>query len=565
LEGQHAFRALPAHPLVCTLIHCIAAHVATTFLSRNLARRAFGVTVNESRNRRSRRLQFESLESRQMMAVTASLNSFGVLNVVGTSENEEVNFRQYNGMISVSGIGAAWAASRVNTILVDLKGGDDTVSLNSLAGGGNQKIAENVVIKSAIGTDTIRLVSGHVVSLSGAGHMLVVGTDGVATLDGKKLSWNTPAPTPPPTPAPTPTTPTSNNWFDSKVIDAALRGLGKSLYVDGRLDRNDMIAILRNVEDGGVIDATEFADLKSIVSNATLFGTLDYVWKLSSYIVSGNTANAKYQGQALGNLTAGSSSAHMEKLIGKWFLGLDRPTAAGAYRQIAGTLFVGGANYADIKQGYLGDCYFMASLAETALKNPAAINNMFVVNGDGTYTVRFYNNGKAEYVTVDSYLPTSNSGALIYANMGASHANAANELWIALAEKAYVQINEMGWLRSGLPGNGLNAYSAIEGGYIYAALGHITGQKTNPFTSTTASTSFTTFVTAFNQGKSIGFASKSRPVSTSVVGNHAYAVVGYNPAAQTVTFFNPWGTQYGLVTLTWSQVQANFSYFDRTA
>jgi hypothetical protein len=498
------------------------------------------------------------------MAVTASLNSFGVLNVVGTSGNEEVNFRQHNGMISVSGVGGTWAASRVNAILVDLKGGSDSVSLNSLANGGNQNPAENFVIKSAAGTDTIRLANGHDVALNGAGHILIVGTDGVATLDGKKLSWNTPAPTP----SPTTTTPTSasNNWFETKVIDAALRGLGKSLYADGRLDRNDMIAILRNVEDGGVIDANEFADLKSIVSNTTLFGTLDYVWKLSSYIVSGNTANAKYRGQPLGNLAAGSSTPQMEKLIGKWFFGLDRPTAAGAYRQIAGTLFVGGATYADIKQGYLGDCYFMASLAETALKNPTAITNMFVVNGDGTYTVRFYNNGKAEYVTVDSYLPTTGGGgALIYANMGASYSNAGNELWSALAEKAYVQINEMGWLRSGLPGNGVNAYSAIEGGYIYAALGHITGQKTTPFTSTTASTSLSVFVTAFNQGKSIGFASKSKPVSNSVVGNHAYAVVGYNAASQTVTFFNPWGTQYGLVTLSWSQVQANFSYFDRTA
>jgi hypothetical protein len=498
-----------------------------------------------------------------MMAVTASLNSFGVLNVVGSSGNEQVNFRQHNGTISVSGVGGSWAASRVNAILVDLKGGDDSVSLKSLANGGNQNFAENFVIKSAAGADTIRLASGHDVTLNGAEHILIVGTDGVATLDGKKLSWNT---TPQPSaPSPSTPTPTSNSWFDSKVIDAALRGLGKSLFADGRLDRSDMITILRSVEDGGVIDATEFADLKSIVSNTTLFGTLDYVWKLSSYIVSGNTANAKYQGQSLGNLAAGSSTAQMEKLIGKWFLGLDRPTAGGAYRPVAGTLFVGGAAYADIRQGYLGDCYFMASLAETALKNPAAITNMFVVNGDGTYTVRFYNNGKAEYVTVDSYLPTSNGGGLIYASIGSSYSNPGNELWSALAEKAYVQINEMGWLRSGLSGSGLNAYSAIEGGYIYAALGHVTGAKTTPFTSTTASTSFTTFVTAFNQGKSIGFASKSKPASNNVVGNHAYAVVGYNAAAQTVTFFNPWGTQYGLVTLSWSQVQANFSYFDRTA
>ena len=190
---------------------------------------------------------------------------------------------------------------------------------------------------------------------------------------------------------------------------------------------------------------------------------------------------------------------------------------------------------------------------------------MFIVNGDGTYTVRFYNNGVAEYVTVDSYLPTNSGGALIYANRGAYYANASNELWTALAEKAYVQINEMGWTRGSLTGNGQNSYAAIEGGYIYAALGHITGQSTIAFTYTTGTTSFTTFVNACNQGKSIGFASKSTPASTQVVGGHAYAVVGYNATNQTITLFNPWGVEYGLVTMTWAQIQGSFQYFDRTA
>ena len=32
---------------------------------------------------------------------------------------------------------------------------------------------------------------------------------------------------------------------------------------------------------------------------------------------------------------------------------------------------------------------------------------MFIVNGDGTYTVRFNNGSQSQYVTVDSYLPTN--------------------------------------------------------------------------------------------------------------------------------------------------------------
>lgn len=326
-----------------------------------------------------------------------------------------------------------------------------------------------------------------------------------------------------------------------------------------------MMALLRNAEDGNVIDLTEFNDLKAIVGNARLFGGLDYVDQLASDVVSGNAANAHVAGISLGNLVPGSSSLQMEHLVNKWFLGLDHPTAGGAYRLTAGQLFVGGAAYTDINQGYLGDCYFVSTLAETALKNPGVIANMFITNGDGTYTVRFYNNGKPQYVTVDPYLPTDASGRLIYAGIGSMYNNAGNELWVSLAEKAYAQLNEIGFVRPGLSGNGQNAYSAIEGGYIYAAQSQITGLATTPFTSTASTTSFQAFVTAYNQGKEIGFASKTTPASTAVVGSHAYAVAGYNAANQTVTLYNPWGIQYGLVTMTWAQIQGSFSYFDHTA
>ena len=83
----------------------------------------------------------------------------------------------------------------------------------------------------------------------------------------------------------------------------------------------------------------------------------------------------------------------MTELIGKWFLGTDLPTLTSSsltYTMVSGSLFPTAPSNTDEFQGELGDCYFISSLGTIAESNPAAIQNMFINNGDGTYTVRFY-------------------------------------------------------------------------------------------------------------------------------------------------------------------------------
>lgn len=356
---------------------------------------------------------------------------------------------------------------------------------------------------------------------------------------------------------------TPPNWFDSAVVDEAMRSVGSSLYRDGLIDRGDMLALFQSCQDEGTVDAVEMNDLKSIVGNTTLFGSNDTLEKLTSYVVLGTSANTSYQGQALGNLVAGASATQLNNLVNKWFLGLDRPTSSYAYSPASGQLFIDGPSYQDIKQGVLNDCGLLASLAEVAWRNPATITNMFIVNGDGTYTVRFYNDNVAEYVTVDSFLPTSNE-RLVYAGHGTAANDPNAELWVALAEKAGVQLNEFSWCRLGFTIPAVNSYAAIEGTYIYAALGHLSGKATVAFSPLTLSS----FVTAYNQGQMIGLASVTNPSSSLVVSNHAYAVVGFDETTETVTLFNPWGTgsnNGGMLTMTWDEIQLNFMYFDRTA
>ncbi|WP_208345381.1 CARDB domain-containing protein, partial [Aetokthonos hydrillicola] len=346
---------------------------------------------------------------------------------------------------------------------------------------------------------------------------------------------------------------TNSDWYSQNLKDAGLINLTRSLGADGNLSRNDMISVFQETEDNSVIDTTELVDLRTIVSNASRFTMLDYVRVLSDDVVNGNTANQWWTGggttqTALGNLYGGSSATQMEKLIGKWFLGSDRPTASNnaSYQAISGSLFQNGISADDIKQGALGDCYYLATLSSIAQKKPDYIQNMFIDNGDNTFTVRFFKNSVANYVTVDRYLPTDAYGRLIYSNPGSSYNDSKNELWVALAEKAYVQLGELGWSR---PSYTKNAYTSIEAGWMDYVTNQVTGLEATK--QQVANMTKTQLINLVNSNKVLtaGFVNGA---NYGVVNNHAYTVTAYNATQGTFRVKNPWG--YQDADLTWDQL-----------
>lgn len=371
------------------------------------------------------------------------------------------------------------------------------------------------------------------------------------------------------------------DWFDQNIQDAALRSAARSRFADSKLDRNDTIAIFKDAEDGSVVDATELTDLRKLVSNAAYLAMSDDVRVLSNKIANGDVANASYQGTSLGNLYAGSSATQMENLIGKWFLGSDRPIASdGAttytYRLASGSLFQNGISYQDVSQGAVGDCYFLAGLAATAFRSSSTIQNMFIDNGDNTYTVRFFkSDGTKDYVTVDKYLPTlpdinSNyvdGGNLPFAKIGGRHDSSNTELWVALAEKAYAQLNESGWIGQ----DNTNSYQGISGGSLVHTFEQITGRNTSY-----GSPDFTSMVNAFNAGQLVGVSSKGDgQVASNIVPGHQYVLTNYNSSTQKFTLFNPWGINGGTdpsngqfkpgsVELSWSEITASFAEWEYT-
>jgi hypothetical protein len=339
----------------------------------------------------------------------------------------------------------------------------------------------------------------------------------------------------------------TSDWFSQNLRDAGLVNLTRTLSADGQLNRSDVMSILRDAEDSNVVDTYEFTDLKTILTNSARFTLQDYVLDLFDKVVNGDVANAKYQGANLGNLAAGSSNTQMENLIGKWFLGTDHPLSGYGYQYFSQPLYANGTSPDDVSQGQVGDCYFLATMAAIANEQPSYIQNMFIDNGDNTFTVRFFNNGVAEYVTVDRFLPK--------ASWGAAYANASTEMWVALAEKAYVQLAESGWSRGAVP----NAYDSISGGWMKDVIPQVTalGAVHKSIGSTTKAQLITlansnTLLTAgFVYGTIAG---------DGIVNGHAYTITGYDATTDKFFLRNPWG--YSHASVTWAQLVANKAIFD---
>jgi hypothetical protein len=280
-----------------------------------------------------------------------------------------------------------------------------------------------------------------------------------------------------------------NLLVDSSVQNAALN----SIKFDSSLSRTDVIGILKSAGDFGSVTSTELTDLRNFYNKAINTPNVASDLKvLSEKVLFSNTSNQWYTGSdsiraSLGNLDANSSTTQLNLLIGKHLLGTDRPAIhrdtsnnlVGSYTRANGSLSVNGAAAADVVQGATADCYFLSALGGTANDKSSMISDMFRDNGDDTWSVRFYTNGKTDYVTVDRMMATDTWGNYIYANNGQSVA-ANNKLWVALAEKAYAQVNESGRIGQ----DGTNFYgngddNGIGWGSSGAAITHITNLSTS--------------------------------------------------------------------------------------
>jgi hypothetical protein len=325
------------------------------------------------------------------------------------------------------------------------------------------------------------------------------------------------------------------------------------------------------------LTTAEFNDLKTIAANLNNgMSASGYLTNITQALVNGNAANATWTGGAantttLGNLATGASATQLAELIGKWFLGTDLPSSkvilgntsfSVSYSTSSKPLFASsGPSMNDINQGYLGDCYLLASLAEAAKQDPSAITSMFTSNGNGTYGVRFYVNGVARYVTVNSSL--ANGGNIF---------NSGADLWASLAEKGYAELQATGVV-TGNSVNFGNSWTTIgNGGAPEMALEEITGASAITdfrasggswakvvYNSSFGVTGYTTgnstasvlsaLVSDLALGDDLVLSSwtnaRDSTGKVTLVASHAMSIYGYDAATGMLQVRNPWGSMTG--------------------
>jgi hypothetical protein len=350
------------------------------------------------------------------------------------------------------------------------------------------------------------------------------------------------------------------DWFSKNLQDPGVAAVARTEFAaDDAITRNDMLGLFNQAEADGTISAQELQSLRVVVSNSSLLNMPGYVHNLANKTLNNDPADASYQGQPLAMLAAGSSASVLQALVSKWFLGQDEPAAGtdAYYSPVSGTLFgSSGPLPTDVQQGQIGDCWLIAGLSEVAKRMPSVIKNMFIDNGDGTWSVRFYHNGAPDWVTVDSQLP---DGGTLYDQP------INGVLWVALAEKAYAQENASGWIPTGSEGN--DSYAALNGGDPGWVLKALTGKFTQ-------STGVMSMLVAdiWQQGDLVILATPPKPANPLIVGDHAYTVVNYNAATDTYTLLNPWGVNGGYdgnnypgyITISGANLGKNFDMFSYT-
>jgi fibronectin type 3 domain-containing protein len=316
----------------------------------------------------------------------------------------------------------------------------------------------------------------------------------------------------------------------STYIDPATAG-GLFVYTRGGVDSINV--------DGSVTSAVTLETIDGAATTITSAGSDVTAWIDSTDIYTG--AGTVHR--------VASFAGGVSKAIGA---ALPNPTDAGTTAIDKASLFGTGPVAADVNQGEVGDCYFLASLAAFAGQDPQVLMQSAVDMGDGTYTVQFMSYSVPEYVRVSDAFSTGPFDGFMYAQPGPN-----GTIWAPVMEKAFAYFRD-----------GANTYASINSGWmdeVYEDFGlSATDLYLNDYTSTSL---YNLLSTDLSAGDPVTFGTGFGPPN--LVGSHAYTLVSAyldNNGVAHYVVRNPWGVSgdslensQGYATLTYSQLVANFT------
>lgn len=177
-----------------------------------------------------------------------------------------------------------------------------------------------------------------------------------------------------------------------------------------------------------------------------------------------------------------------------------------------------------VKQGGMGDCYFLSAVVDVAKKDPQAIRDLIKPNQDGSYTVSFHGR---DPIKVDG--------------KGLPNGVQADGQWAEILEQAWE--TQQGNVRDGKVDDWGSSGSADA---LEALTGQKFGERSGNLLQTELSDDLTNdVIKALKDGKPVtaatgGISSLWQGPKDNVVGEHVYSVIGVDDKGN-IQVRNPWG------------------------
>lgn len=414
---------------------------------------------------------FEALESRELMSGSAlAINPVAVwggtqLQITGTSGNDKITVTQTAGGLVVANNG--WASTYT--------GACTSLLIRTGAGNDSASIDPSVYINSQIfagsGTDTLQAGSGNDTLYAGTGKDTLragSGNDTLVSLGGS--------------------------------VASLYGGSGKdSFWCDNNANQK----------------------VYNVRADENAYGA---VHRVSTYF-GGSTTTTRF---------GKTSKASASKMVTAISPALPEPASTSSsitYQNFSNRpLFApSGPSPDDIKQGQIGDCYFLSVLSDVARTDPMKIQQSILDLGDGTYLVNLVKNGQNVFVHVDASLPVLWANQPAYADFGTN-----GSMWTAIMEKAWT------YVRGGAP-----SYNGISSGWMDEAFASLGASASDVYSATSGQALLTLIQSQLTAGKAVTYATSTPVAGAPLVGDHAYSVVsvvtGVNGVATGLVLRNPWG------------------------